>query len=143
MAKVWMALEEEDLPIIQQVIDWFKARGIIEQTKSPGVTPTQAPNGIVAFAPAGGIPHANPATMTIYGALCNMFYEVDVSPGVKTLTRYTHPDGTDWEEYVFHLDPLDDVPAGKPLITFSSKWGTRYAIWESCNTWSTYSYYYD
>jgi hypothetical protein len=96
----------------------------------------------VAFAPPGGIPHADPDTMTIYGALCNLFEEVDVSAGVKTLKQIKHPDGSDWEEYIFHLDPLDDVEAGKPLITFPSKWGTRYAIWESCNSWETYYYYY-
>jgi hypothetical protein len=139
MAKqVVVVLTEEDAVLLQSLLDERRSRGSSSRP-SQERSLIQAPHGIVAMSPTGGIPHANASTMMIYGALCNMYKEVGVAgqPGQRTLEAILHPDATPWQEYVFHLDPADDVEENKALITFPTKWGTRYALWESCNTWGT------
>jgi hypothetical protein len=138
MAKqVVVVLTEEDAILLQALLDERKSRGSVNRPAERSLI--QAPHGIVAMSPTGGIPHANVGTMTIYGALCNMYREVGVAghPEQKTLEAILHPDDTPWQEYVFHLDPEDDVEENKALITFPTKWGTRYSLWESCNIWGT------
>jgi len=86
---------------------------------------------ICTIAPSGGLPARNGRRAT--GVLCNLFMEVPVSPSVFDIYPVYNDDATPWQQYVFHMDPVDAVGEGKFLIVVPSRSGRLLTLWESCN----------
>lgn len=143
MAKqVMVVLTEEDALLLQALLDERRNRKGTSRP-SPGLTVTQSPHGIVAMTPSGGIPAADADMRIVNGALCDMYREERIAGSLtqKLLTPILMPNGSPWQDYVFHLDPEDAVGGSKPVITFPTKWGTRFALWEACSDVAWGSYY--
>lgn len=113
--------------IVRQVLSLVK-------TKSPKIKPDGAQPGhtrVVALVPTGGIAARSGATMT--GVKCKLFWDKWISDSSRTLEAIALPSGDQMEEYVFNLDPVDSVPAGKIIVIDTLAGGAFYAHWESCN----------
>jgi len=91
---------------------------------------SQANNQLLALTPDTGLPARSGNTLT--GKLCKMFKLTYVSATSWTIDKIIEA-GSQWEEYVFHLDPVDPVGATKIVLTDITAWGMRYVLWESCN----------
>jgi len=139
--KVAIYVDEDDARILKEFLRELRSLKAGNK-ESPQPEITQAPHGIVAFSPSGGIPKADDVNLIVYGALCDMYREVAV-PGYsdrKQLQKITKPNGSAWQQMIFHLDSSTDVGGSKPLITFPTKWGTRFVLWEACSEWDYYGY---